>query len=127
MRPDGQRQSFVASVSNALRGIFAACRLERNFPFDCAFSCVPIALGFAFHISLSEWLAIIVCIGMVLGFELINTALETVVDLASPDMNELAGRAMDCAAGACFIASLCALVVGVILFAPRILSLMGLW
>lgn len=122
MRPDGQRQTVFSSFRNAIRGLGTAFKEERNLPFDCLFALVPVVLGFAFGVSLSEWLAIIVCIGLVVGMELMNTALESIVDLASPEMHHLAGRAKDCAAAACLVASASALIVGIVIFAPRILQ-----
>lgn len=124
MRPDGQRQTVFSSFKNAARGLGAAFKEERNLPFDCLFALVPVVLGFIFRISLPEWLAIIVCIGLVVGMELMNTALESIVDLASPDMHHLAGRAKDCAAAACLVSSISALIVGIVIFAPRILQVL---
>lgn len=124
MRPDGQRQTVLSSFMNAARGLHDTFKEERNFPFDCLFALVPVVLGFVFRVSLPEWLAIIVCIGLVLGMELMNTALEAVVDLASPEMHHLAGRAKDCAAAACLVSSVSALIVGIVIFAPRILQVL---
>ncbi len=61
---------------------------------------VAIALGFGLRIDTPSWLAVIVCIGMMFALETVNTAIEAVVDLASPGYHELARRAKDCAAGA---------------------------
>ena len=124
-RPDGSKSSLKTSFACAFAGIASAAH-ERNFKIESAVGVVAIVLGFAFHVSLLEWLAIIVCIGVVLGLECLNTSLESLVDLASPGYNELARRAKDCAAGAVLVASIAALVVGIILFAPRILSVLGL-
>lgn len=119
-----QRQTFARSVGNAFAGVRCALRSERNVKIDVCIAIVAIALGFVFRVSAGEWLAIIICCGLVLGLELVNTSIEALVDLVSPDKNELAGRAKDCAAGACLIAAFAALLVGIIIFAPKILALL---
>ncbi len=65
-----------------------------------------------------EWVAIILCIGMVLATELINTAIERLVDLISPDRNPIAGQIKDIAAGAVLICAIAAAIVGLIIFIP---------
>jgi diacylglycerol kinase (ATP) len=64
-------------------------------------------------------------IGLVWTAEGVNTAIEAVVDLASPDMHPLAGKAKDVAAGAVLLAALAAVVVGLLVFGPRVLALLG--
>ena len=63
---------------------------------------------------------------VVLGLELVNTAVEAVVDLASEDYHPLAKKAKDTAAGAVLIAAMAAAVIGVIIFGPKLLAVMGL-
>ena len=86
---------------------------------------VCIALGFFFGISMFEWLVVVVCFGLVLGGECINSSIEAIVDLASPDYHELARKSKDAAAGGVLLFSLASLVVGLIIFVPRILALLG--
>ena len=84
-----------------------------------------IALGFFFHVSAGEWCALLVCIGLVLGGECMNTAVEDAVDLACPRIDPLAKAAKDLAAGAVLVFSLASLAVGLIVFVPHILTLLG--
>jgi diacylglycerol kinase (ATP) len=79
-----------------------------------------IALGFYCQISNMEWLAVIFAIASVIGAEAMNTALEKVVDLASPEWHETAGQAKDAAAAAVLIISLGAAAVGAIIFLPKL-------
>lgn len=72
-----------------------------------------------------EWLVVVVCFGLVLGGECINSSIEAIVDLASPDYHELARKSKDAAAGGVLLFSLASLVVGLIIFVPRILALLG--
>ena len=73
-----------------------------------------------------EWAVVCVCIGVVLGAECANTALETLVDLVSPEYNELARITKDCAAGAVLINAIAALFVAAFIFLPKMLALVGL-
>ena len=85
-----------------------------------------VGAGFFFGLNAAEWTALVISCALVLALEAMNTALESVVDLVSPQFNPLARRAKDCAAGAVLIASLSSLVVGGILFIPKILVWTGL-
>lgn len=124
MRPDGKRQTFIEALASAAHGVALAIRRERNVQIDCFLALAAVFLGFCFRIEPPQWVALVMCIGLVLAMELMNTALEAAVDLASPDMHLLAKRAKDCAAGACLIASACALVVGLLIFVPYIFDLL---
>ena len=88
--------TFIASVRCALKGVRFASR-ERNFRIDIVCALITIILGFVCQISAFEWLVVVACFGLVLGGEALNSALEYIVDLASPDYHVLAGKAKDCA------------------------------
>ena len=124
--PDGSKNPLGRAFACAFAGIRDASK-GRNFRIECGIGVIAILLGFAFRVNQAEWLAIIICIGVVLGLECANTALEAVVDLASPGYHELARRAKDCAAGAVLIASIASFVVAIIVFAPRIIGFFGLF
>ncbi len=83
-----------------------------------------IVLGFILHVNMLEWLAIIFCIAMVLSLEAINSALEKLTDIASPQFSEKAGAVKDIAAGAVLIVALAAAIIGLIIFVPKILPLL---
>ena len=121
MRPDGSTTGLAESFACALAGVAATAR-GRNFWIQMGVGIVAVALGLGFQITLAEWLAVVVCIGLVLGGECANTALEAVVDLACPQEHPLAKRAKDAAAGCVLLLSAASLIVGVMVFAPRILE-----
>ena len=77
-------------------------------------------LGWFFHLSASEWLWIILAVGLVLITELLNTALELLVDLVSPGFNSQAGKVKDVAAGAVLVAAVIAVIIGAVIFIPKI-------
>lgn len=115
---------FLRSFAFAARGIAFAAR-GRNFRVQLGFALVAVALSALLGLDAGEWALIAVCIASVLGGECMNTALESLTDLASPRFHELAARAKDCAAGAVLCASIGSLIVGLILFVPKIAALVA--
>ena len=126
MRQTDKNTKFTLfqAFSCAWRGICDTAK-ERNFRIELCFMVLCIILGLFFSISLIEWLIVLICFGLVLGGECCNTALEAIVDLVSPKYNELARIAKDAAAGGVLLFSIASLFVGIIMFLPRILSLLG--
>ncbi len=116
--------SLLQAFKCAFEGIFATAK-ERNFKIELCFMTLAIVLGLVFSISFLEWLCVIICFGLVLGGEVINSAIEAVVDLTSPEYHELAKKAKDCAAGGVLLFSIASFVIGCLIFIPRILSLLG--
>ena len=120
------RISLAKAFACAFNGIGHAFVAGRNFKIETGFAIAAVVLGIIFKNDLVTWLIVVVCIGLVLGAECANTAFEALVDLVSPEYNDLARIAKDCAAGAVLIFAIAALIVGVALYAPPILALMGL-
>lgn len=117
--------SLLSAFKCAAQGIIDTAH-ERNFHIELCFMVLCIVLGFGFGISVTEWLVVVVCFGLVLGGECINSSIEAIVDLASPEFHELARKSKDAAAGGVLLFSIASLVVGLIIFVPRILALLGL-
>jgi len=84
-----------------------------------------LVLAALFGVTTFEWLILILAIGCVIGAEVMNTALEIVVDLVEPNFSILAGRAKDVASGAVLVAAIQALVIGMVVFWPRVVGLVG--
>jgi diacylglycerol kinase len=119
--PQGRLQRRVASFGHAGRGVWAALRSEIHLRFHAAATVVAIGLGFYYGISRLEWALVALAIAGVWTAELVNTAIEALTDLVSPEYHALAGKAKDVAAGAVLLAALGALVVGVLVFGPRVI------
>jgi len=111
--------SLAAAFACAGRGVWLMTK-GRNGRLQICMAIAAVAGGLALRIGCDEWLAVLLSIAMVLALETINTGLERVVDLVSPGYNELARDAKDLAAGAVLIASVASVVVGVIVFLPKI-------
>lgn len=80
--------------------------------------------GLYFHVSATEWIALIICIGAVWSIEAINSSIEYVVDLVSPSRHPLAKKAKDVAAAGVLLASIAAAIVGLIVFVPKVMALL---
>lgn len=109
----------------AWAGIAYAFASQRNLKIQLAIAVLAVAAGAALGISRADWLAIVLAIMVVAAAEVLNTAVESVVDLASPAWHDLARRAKDAAAGAVLIASLGSAVVGLIVFVPALMRLLA--
>jgi undecaprenol kinase/diacylglycerol kinase (ATP) len=122
MKPDASPNNLLESFRYAMDGIGATAK-GRNFRIQLAAGAAAVAAGLLLRISPGEWIAVALCIGLVLGGECANTALEAAVDLASPALHPLAKRAKDAAAGAVLLFSLAAAIIGAIVFLPRLVAL----
>ncbi|MCB0114138.1 MAG: diacylglycerol kinase family protein [Caldilineaceae bacterium] len=123
--PESKRKvAFVRSLQHALRGVFFVLRTERNAQIEAVIALFAILLGIVLRISAVEWAVIFTLIGLVLGLEFANTALEAVVDLATSEYHPLAKIAKDSAAGAVLWVAGCSVVVGLFVFGPRLWRLL---
>lgn len=105
---------------DALNGITASYRSERNMRIHTAVALAALALGVWLRLSRGEWCWIALCIALVIMAELFNTAIEAWVDLASPNEHPLAKKAKDAGAGAVLVAAAFAVVVGGLIFFPKL-------
>ena len=118
--PDGRWRRRVASFGHAGRGVWAALRSEVHLRFHAAATGIVIGAGFHYGISRLEWALLALAVAGVWTAELLNTAIEALTDLASPDFHPLAGTAKDVAAGAVLLAVVGAVVVGALVFGPHL-------
>ncbi len=116
-------KKFINSFSYPIKGLKYAYRNEQNLAFDIGMSILVVIAGFLFKVSISEWALLALTIGIVLSLELINTAIEAVVDLVTEDYHPLAKVAKDTSAAAVFICAIASVIVGLIIFLPKIINL----
>ena len=115
----------AASFGYAFRGVAAALRTEVHLRFHAAATVAVLGLGWYFGLARWEWALVALSVGLVWSLELVNTAVEAVVNLVSPEYHPLAGRAKDVAAGAVLVGALAALAIGLLIFGPRVWALWG--
>ena len=114
---DRDHPAFLASFGYAIEGLRTAIATERNIKVQLVVGAAAVITGFVLKIDAISWALVILCIGLVLFAELVNTAIEAIVDLATQELHPLAKRAKDIAAASVFILSIMAGVVGLIIFA----------
>lgn len=114
--------SFKKSFGFALQGFRYTLVTERNIRVMLGGAAFAVVMGLVLQLDLVSWAIVLLCIGCVLAAELMNTAIETVVDLVSPEYHPLAGHAKDIAAAAVYVLSFLVAVVGVCVFANAIIS-----
>lgn len=109
----------IQSFGYAASGILSVFKSEVNMRIHLMVVLLVIISGFVFNISIIEWMLCIVCFGLVIGMEMLNTAIESIVDLVSPNQHTLAGKAKDIAAGAVLICAIISVIVGLLIFVPK--------
>ncbi len=112
------------SFGYAGKGLKSFITKEHNAWIHSAATILVILAGIILHISIHEWIIIIICIGGVFSAEAFNTAIERLVNLVSPDYNKTAGDVKDIAAGAVLIWAIAAAIIGMIIFVPKFIQVL---
>ncbi|HFU4500388.1 TPA: diacylglycerol kinase family protein [Streptococcus suis] len=116
-----KNRELMASLDFAMSGLLTAFKEERNMKKHLASAIFVVVAGLIFQVSVTEWLFLLLSISLVIAFEIMNSAIESVVDLASDyHFHLLAKNAKDMAAGAVLFVSGFALLTGLIIFLPKI-------
>ena len=110
----------ISSLAYAFRGLVFFIKREHNAWIHLAVSFGVVILGFAYHISPTEWMFLVFAIGLVFIAEAFNTALEVDMNLTSPGFHPFARDVKDIAAGGVLVAAFVALIVGCIIFLPKL-------
>ena len=117
--------SLLRSFGFALEGVSYLIRTQRSAQIEIAIGVVVIALAASLRITALEWAALVLATALVLALEALNTAVELAVTLASPERDPVAKAAKDVAAAAVLVAAVGAVVVGLIVLAPRLALLVS--
>lgn len=120
-----KNRHFGSSFKYAVEGLVTAYREERNLRFHVGSVILVVIMGCLFHVSANEWLWLLLSIFFVLASEVWNTAIENAVDLASNyEKHPLAKKAKDTAAGGVLLAAVFSMIVGAVVFVPKIWQLL---
>lgn len=111
----------LKSVTYAYKGAFKLITTEHSVMVQFSIGILLTGAGFYFGISPTEWLFQTLAIGMVMSIEGLNTAVEKIADFIHPNYHERIGFIKDIAAGAVFFAAITAIIIGLIIYMPRIL------
>ncbi len=119
------KRTFKGSVKNCLDGISYVTKNEKNFKREIALGIIALTLSYILKIDKIEFIIVLTMICLVLTAEIINTAIERAVDLVTKEYHELARIAKDVSAGSVLVTSTFALIIGIIIFMPKIITLLG--
>ncbi|KQC28955.1 diacylglycerol kinase [Flagellimonas eckloniae] len=110
----------IKSVGYALKGMFLLLQTEASIKIQFVIALVVTGAGFYFNISNTEWMIQLVAIGMVMGIEGLNTAVEKISDFIQPENDPKIGFIKDISAGAVMIVSILAGIVGLLIYVPKL-------
>ncbi|TSC88346.1 MAG: diacylglycerol kinase [Microgenomates group bacterium Gr01-1014_16] len=113
----------TVSFYHALAGLFYALTTQPNFAIHLLLSAVAIVAGYSYQISTPEWLILAVTISFGLVIELINTAIESTVDLITDQFHSKAKIAKDVSAAAMLVYAIGAVIIALIIFIPKLLNI----
>lgn len=119
------KRTFKGSVKNCLDGISYVTKNEKNFKREITLGIIALILSYILKIDKIEFIIILTMICLVLTAEIINTAIERTVDLVTKEYHELARIAKDVSAGSVLVTSIFSLIIGIIIFIPKIIILLG--
>ncbi|MBD7894638.1 diacylglycerol kinase family protein [Limosilactobacillus sp. Sa3CUN2] len=125
-RQTEKNHHLIQAMRHALEGIFDVISQERNMRYHITVATVVVILGFALHVDRLEWLWLLLAILVVFSAEFLNTVTEAVTDLLGEHHYDInVKKAKDVAAGGVLITAIFAVLVGLIIFLPRIVKLLG--
>ena len=113
---------FYKSFQYAWDGIVLTFKSERNFQIHVAISIFMFIIGLVLRFSITEWMIVLFLIGGMLALELINTAIEHVVDMITSEKHPLAKAAKDAAAGAVLVYAILSVIIGIIIISKHLLT-----
>jgi len=125
MKSPMKNTSLISSVKHATVGIRTAIRHEKVFRIELFFAAAVTIAGFVFRINHTEAAVIAICCTLVLSAECLNSAVERVVDLVSPDFHPLAKQIKDLAAGAVLITAIGSMILGLQIFWPKLMDFLS--
>ena len=115
-------KKIINSFEYAFEGIFTSFKTERNMKIHVLIMILVILTGVILKIDKMDWIICIILFALVIGGELFNTTIETVVDMIMPEKNEKAKIAKDISAGAVLVLAIGAAIIGIMIFLPKILN-----
>lgn len=114
---------FFKSFTYAFMGIIEALRTEQNLLFDFIYAIITIVLGILLKLSIIEFAIVLLAVGLVISLEMVNTAIEYAIDMAMPEIHPLAKISKDVAGGAVLVSAIMALIVGLLIYVPKVIAL----
>lgn len=119
-----KKHSVLQAFYYAFRGLQNFFFRERNGKIQLVIGCITVIAAFVLHISQVEWLIILLCIGLVLSLEMLNSAIEKLCDLVHRDFHPVIKIVKDVSAASVLWSSIISTVIGCVIFIPKIIALL---
>lgn len=120
-----KQQNIFSTFKNAIEGCGYFFKNERNGRIQLVAAIITIGAAIWLKISCMEWIVLLLCIAAVFSLEMINSAMERLCDLVQPGFHPLVKIIKDVAAGAVLIAAIASVIVGAIVFVPKLITLLN--
>ena len=117
-----ERQSQIHSFKVAFSGLKILFQNERNFRIHCVFALLVIGAGIFFGISKAEWMIVLLLSGIVMAVEGLNTCVEYLCNLVSPNYHPLVKKIKDIAAGVVLLVAIVSVIIGCFIFLPYLMN-----
>jgi len=114
---------LLKSFTYAFRGLLKTFREEQNLKIQTIMAAAAIIAGIFLNIERFEWLFLVLIISLVILMEILNSAVERVADVLKPRINTYVKEIKDIMAAAVMLASICAVIIGLIVFLPHIIQM----
>ncbi len=124
----GKKQAKISQTKSfavAFQGIWTLICSERNFRFHLFATVAVLSCCYFFEVEKSEWLIVLLLIGLVLCMETLNTAIEYLCDLVSPEYHPIVKKIKDISAAGVLLSAIVAVIAGCIIFIPYIIAMLG--
>lgn len=118
-------KAFLYRFKYSFDGLVYAYKNEQSIWIHAVCSFVGIILGILLRITRTQWNILLITLAVILSIELLNTAIEAVVDMVTPEYNKLAKVAKDCGSAATFVVSITGAIISATIFIPRIINLLS--
>jgi diacylglycerol kinase len=116
-------QKRFKSFGYAFKGLSILIREEHNAGIHLIAAISVMIAGFFLRISTMEWIGVVLAIGLVITLEIINSVIENIADFVSPEKNEMIGKIKDLSAAGVLVGAITSLIVGLIVFVPKLINL----
>lgn len=116
-------KKLINSFKYAIQGIISCFKTEQNMKIHLIIMLFVIIVGFILNLSKLEWIICIILFGVVISFEIINTAIEKTVDMITTEISPKAKIVKDISAGGVLVATISAIIIGLMIFVPKIMEL----
>jgi diacylglycerol kinase len=116
-----KNKTFIEAITNAFNGMRYFFLHEINGMIQFAIAALAIALAVGLRIGTTEWILVVMCIGFVIGLEMLNTAIENLCNVVQKEYHPIIKIVKDVAAAAVMWAAITSVVIGLLIFLPKIL------